>query len=187
MTTFLDYETTFHTDDRGVKSPSPYIPENYAVSVGWALDGEDVEYRCLQHNDAYSSTNVKKELQDVLDNTSLLVAHNAKFELTWTWACGLIYTGPIYDTMLSEFIAGRGTRPNLKLEDVALNLGVSEKKSYLVDEYFSKGISSEAIPWEVLEEYGVEDVIVLREIFYKQLLELKINPDDIIAEWWRTL
>lgn len=171
MILFLDFETTFQRDEKRRTDPSPYNPANYLVSAG--IDTDDLipsnEYYFFSHTNCAPTKLAKGRLQSFLDNATLLVAHNAKFELAWLRAAGFVYSGPIADTMIREYILSKGRKLSVSLEASCERHGVTHKKKELVDAYLKQGIGLEAIPWEIVQEYGEGDVQSLKELYYSQL------------------
>src|SRR6266849_3140136 len=110
MNLFLDIECTFKTDEKGRTDPSPYIKENYLVSAGYSEEYKDPLYKFFKHNDLQNITleSEKTVLQYHLSKTTLLIAHNAKFELAWLRACGFNYNGKIACTQIREYVLARG-------------------------------------------------------------------------------
>ena len=171
---FLDLETSFQLDEKRRKDPSPYIAENYLISAGWVFNNDAegyIEYKFFKHdeiNDIEKTDDNQGDLQKALDKADLLVAHNAKFELGWLRACGFKYDGPIYCTQIGEYVLARGQKISLKLRDLCERYDLTRKRTDLTEEYLSKGIGFEAMPWEVVEEYGIGDIISLRDLYYHQ-------------------
>jgi len=168
MLTVLDIETTVSGEDR---SPSPYLPDNYIVSVGWQQWGEDKpveEYHCVKHNTQPSSKLFRDYLDEVLSWTSLLIGHNIKFDLSWLQECGFTYNGKIYDTMIYEYVkAGSRKERRLDLSSCCKRYGITGK----IDEasaLFHKGVGYEDMPWNVVEEYGRNDVDITRQLYEAQ-------------------
>lgn len=183
----MDFETTFQTDDKKRTDPSPYDNRNYLVSVGYlsencldfGLDNDEdkVNYSFLKHSTApnINSKGAHSRLQDTLNKTTLLVAHNAKFELAWLRACGFTYNGKIACTQIREYVLAKGQKLGVSLKESCERNNLARKKSDLVDEYLRKGIGFEAMPWEVVQEYGIADIISCKELYYNQLERLKDN------------
>src|SRR5678809_467149 len=185
---FLDLETTFQIDEKKRKDPSPYIAENYLVSAGWAFNDDSITYR--RFNPAGSITpygymenisideakETNRIFREALSKAELLVAHNMRFELAWLRACGFKYDGPIYCTQIAEYVLARGQRVSLKLRDLCEQHNLTRKRVDLTEEYLSKGIGFEKMPWEVVEEYGKGDVISLKELYDNQQFRLMGCP-----------
>ena len=167
MKTVIDIETTSWDSN-----PSPYIPENYLVSVGFKSEDSE-EYLCFKHNNNPSDATAKYILSEQLRKTTLLIGHNIKFDLSWLLECGFEYDGDVYDTMIYEYLI-RGGRHNMRvnLSDCCTRRGLPIKvdgtKSYL-----KEGIGFEAIPWELVEEYGRNDVNITWMLYHDQQEELQ--------------
>ncbi len=170
MITVVDVETTFQVGGKR-PDPSPFNSNNQLVSVGI-----NDEYVCFYHKD-YTDYSVKenhKIVQDILDKTTLLVGHNLKFDLAWLLECGFKYSGRLYDTMVGEYVIGRGFRKPLSLKEVCKRRKVS-LKSDIIDHYMDNQISFENIPWRVIEKYGRQDILSTREVFNSQMADLKLH------------
>ena len=169
MITIVDVETTFQINGKR-PDPSPFNPSNQLVSVGINDD-----YYCF-FNTSCPNYNVRdnhKSVQDILDKTTLLIGHNLKFDLSWLIECGFKYTGRVYDTMIGEYVLGRGFRKPLSLKEICKRRKVS-LKSDIIEHYMDNQISFSDIPWTVVEKYGRQDIISTREVFESQMEDLKL-------------
>ena len=167
MITVLDIETTAKGPDR---SPSPFWPENYLVSVGFESE-KYTNYLCFKHNDRNPDDSAKWILSRQLRMTTLLVGHNIKFDLSWLLECGFEYDGKVYDTMIYEYIKLGGIRDRLDLSSCCRRHGIAEKTKE-IQVSFDKNIGFEAIDWELVELYGRNDVRITNELFNVQQGEL---------------
>lgn len=171
---FLDIETTY-TGTGNNKNPEPHLPTNKLVSVGI-----NEKYLFFHHNQLNLSNEFIQQnfnrVQFILDNCKLLIGHNIKFDLKWLWSIGFRYDGPVYDTMVFEYILARGTQAGLKLKECCLRRGLSEKLDVL-DEYLKDNINVDDIPVDELELYGRQDVKSLQELYYDQLKDLR-DPEN---------
>jgi len=121
MKIVLDVENTTNKRD-GKMHLDPFEPGNILVQVGMqAVDAEDsVCIVTLDHVEQKDTTGAgRREIQKVLDMTTLLIMHNAQHDLMWLWECGFKYDGKIYDTMLAEYILLRSVKEPLSLEACA--------------------------------------------------------------------
>ena len=166
MITVFDIETSFQVID-GKSDPSPKHPENFIVSIG--INDEYFFFKHSQYNGAI----YKKEVQDILNKTTLLVGHNIKFDLLWLWEAGFNYNGRIYDTMIGEYVLGRSTKQSLKLKDCCTRRGVSQKLD-TTEQYIKDGVSFENIPIRIVEEYGRQDIVATRALFKSQMKDLNL-------------
>ena len=129
MRIVLDVENT--TKKRNGKLLlDPWEEGNFLVNVGVrdVDDGTEALTFDLQHKEYVDQTGVEsRRIQKILDNTTLLIMHNAQHDLAWLWECGFKYDGAIWDTMLAESILLRGN--NIEISDkgvvkkISLSLG----------------------------------------------------------------
>ena len=161
MQTVIDIETTIRDG-----SPSPYIPENYMVSVG--IGGEMTEhYLCFKHLHQETTPHARTILQAVLEETTLLIGHNIKFDLSWILECGFTYDGDIYDTMIYEYLKAASRRLRLDLSSCCRRYGLSTKQD-VTSEFLSQGTGFEEMPWGIVEDYGRNDVAITWDLYNKQ-------------------
>tara|TARA_Y100000004_G_scaffold156072_1_gene180963 strand:- start:1946 stop:3976 length:2031 start_codon:yes stop_codon:yes gene_type:complete len=166
LITVFDIETSYQVID-GKKDPSPKHPDNFIVSIGI-----NDEYFFFKHSE-YHGPIYKKEIQDILNETTLLVGHNIKFDLLWLWESGFTYSGKIYDTMIGEYVLGRGSKQSLKLKDCCIRRNVSQK-SDATEQYLKRDVSFENIPMRIVDEYGRQDILATRALFQSQMKDFRL-------------
>ena len=170
MITTVDVETSWQRNENGGYDPSPFHKDNILVSVG--LDSKyGEEYYFTNHSERIDR-GCAVRIQEVLNNTTLLVGHNIKFDLMWLLEAGFKYTGRVYDTMLGEYILNKGIRKSLTLEMCCRRRKIGSKDSS-VKEYMDRGVSFENIPKDIVEEYGRIDVKITRSLFDSQMADLR--------------
>jgi DNA polymerase I-like protein with 3'-5' exonuclease and polymerase domains len=108
METVIDVETTV-VMLHGKKDSSPYRPHTRLVSVGLEYEGR-ADYFCIYHTHQPSSEGAVEAIQKVLDDTTLLIGHNIKFDFNWMRSCGFKYDRKIYDTMNWEYLHAGGVQ-----------------------------------------------------------------------------
>ena len=112
MKLVLDVENTVVKRD-GKMHLDPFEPSNKLVLVG-----------CLEDNGQEHLFNMDVQegiyLQELLDRTTILIGHNIAYDLMWLWETGYKYDGPVFDTMLAEYILQRGEKEPLSLEACAI-------------------------------------------------------------------
>ena len=92
------------------------------------------------------------------------------YDVCWIRAeSGLMPKGPLYDTMVAEYVLAKAQRWPLGLAAVAEKYDVTQKEKDLVAPYLKEGKTFYDIPWEIVEEYGKADVLATEEIALKQL------------------
>src|SRR6056300_787198 len=110
----------------------------------------------------------RKTLQSILDMTTLLIMHNAQHDLMWLWECGYKYDGPIYDTMLAEYLLMRGQKIPVGLEACAERRQLDFQKDDTLKRYFKEGYNTNEIPLNELSFYLRHDLLTTRELFLAQ-------------------
>ena len=104
----LDVENTVTTRD-GKLHLDPFETENELVMIGCLTDkGEQYLFR-----DNFDG------VQELLDQATILIGHNIVHDLMWIWECGFKYDGPVFDTMLGEYVLQCGVKKALSLEACA--------------------------------------------------------------------
>src|SRR6056300_657801 len=110
----------------------------------------------------------RKTLQSILDMTTLLIMHNAQHDLMWLWECGYKYDGPIYDTMLAEYLLMRGQKIPVGLEACAERRQLDFQKDDTLKRYFKEGYNTNEIPLNELSFYLRHDLLTTRELYLRQ-------------------
>ena len=177
----LDVETTHRDKQGGGTTALPYF-NNRLVSVGWKwLLNQDVNYEFFYHKDKdtwYNSQNVNR-IQSDLNMADILVGQNIKFDIMWLRSCGFKYDGVLYDTMVAEYIRSKGRRWSLSLDALAKRYKVTQKEKDLVAPYIKEGKTFYEIPAQIVEEYGIADVVATEEVALKQLEAFGLTFEEI--------
>jgi DNA polymerase I-like protein with 3'-5' exonuclease and polymerase domains len=100
--------------------------------------------------------------------TTLLIMHNAQHDLMWLWECGYKYDGPIYDTMLAEYLLMRGQKEPLSLDACAQRRELEYQKDDTLKKYFKEGYNTNEIPLNELSFYLRHDLLTTRELYLRQ-------------------
>lgn len=150
----LDFETT--NLDKG-----DALNKNNSLVL--AVYGKGYDKRAV-----FANEYEQRDLVDAVAKSSLVVAHNAKFELQWLARCGIdIGDILVYDTMLGEYILAGNRKFELGLGIVAQRYGMPGKEQY-VDKCIKSGICPSSIPRSMLKERCLYDVNVTERIFLEQ-------------------
>ena len=162
----LDVENTTTTRD-GKLHLDPFETDNELIMVGCLTDGgEEYLFRMSVDTDAHS------KIQELLDESTILIGHNIVHDLMWIWECGLVYDGPVFDTMLGEYVLQRGVKQPLSLDACAIRYELATQKQDTLKEYFKKGFTVADIPPNELSEYLSADLHAtqqLSDVIYKKL------------------
>ena len=171
VNTVVDIETTMQLDDNKKTITSPFFGQQI-VSVGYnskSFNAYDSRYLFFYHEGREPTPNAFNTLQSALDKTDILIGHNIKFDLGWLRECGIEYRGKLFDTMVAEYILQRGQKKSLTLDECCRRRGIPGKSKDKIDPYLKEGLSYEAIPWDVVEEYGKTDVDITGMLAQAQL------------------
>ena len=160
----LDVENTV-TKRNGKMHLDPFEPDNTLVMVGMLDDHMNETIVTFDHAEQQPTTDGRRIVQDALDSTRLLVAHNAPHDLVWLWESGFNYDGDIFDTMLGEYVLQRGQKEALSLEACAERYELDTKKQDTLKEYFKQGMSTRDIPHAELSEYLSHDLHATQQLF----------------------
>ena len=164
MISVLDIETTFTKDGDN----TPYNLKNKLVSVG-----VNDEYFFFHHDDYNGDIKSNHDkLQHILDETTLMVGHNLKFDLSWLLECGFKYEGKLWDTMIAESVLLKGERKPLSLAECCRRRQIGIKYATLSNAIDS-GIGMDKIPLSDLEMYGRNDVTITKDLYLQQDLDYK--------------
>ena len=166
----LDVENTVTKRD-GKMYLDPFEPDNKLVMVGCLTDkGEEYLYR-----DDFSG------VQAHLDEATILIGHNIAYDLMWLWECGFKYNGPVFDTMLGEYVLQRGNKQPLSLEACAERYELDTKKQDTLKEYFKQGVGVDEIPPEELSSYLSADLHATQQLA-EQLNKRLMTTDSSLME-----
>ena len=174
---FIDVETSFEKNSKNTVS-SPFFGQKL-VSVGYSLfNAEEVclenEYIFFEHNHVEPTPQGFQKVQEALDKADILIAHNIKFDLMWLRECGFKYNKELFCTMVAEYVILRTRKLPLSLAECCKRRGIQEKNTHIIEDYISQGCSFENIPPKIVEEYGRNDVEIVKELFRHQLRQLDV-------------
>ena len=160
----LDVENTV-VKRNGKMHLDPFEPDNTLVMVGMLDDHSNETIVTFDHSEQQPTTDGRQIVQDALDATHLLVAHNAPHDLLWLWESGFTYDGAVFDTMLGEYVLQRGQKQPLSLEACAERYELDTKKQDTLKEYFKDGYSTRDIPHAELSEYLSHDLHATQQLY----------------------
>jgi len=182
MRIVLDVENEFKEVPRDGKIDKldlmPFSGRNSLVSVGIKnIDTGEKLYKFFKHNDLpYDVPQIAKdaaEIQSWLTNATLIIGHNIKHDLIWCRETGFeIPQCNVWDTSIAEYVMARGQRRAYALADILEERGLTKKKTDLTKEYLDKGIGFEAMPIDIVREYGIGDLDSTHELFEDQQTRL---------------
>jgi DNA polymerase I-like protein with 3'-5' exonuclease and polymerase domains len=167
---FLDVETT--TFNKG----HPFDPRNFLVSFVVRLGANPPVFGY------YTDPNFIQLLSANLRDATTVVGFNIKFDLHWLRNVGIVLPRScrIWDCQLAEFIYSGQQLPYDSL-DKALERYELPRKKDLVKEYWDRGVSTEAIPLPILEEYNLWDVYTTELLFDVQQNLLSDRQKNLVT------
>jgi len=84
--------------------------------------------------------------------------------------------------MVAEYVLSKARRWPLGLASLAKKYDTVQKEKDLVEPFMASGKTFYEIPWEIVKEYGVADVLATEQIALKQLDAFGITFEDIYNE-----
>ena len=176
MRIVLDVENTVTKID-GKLHLDPFTPTNSLVMVGIQVEGEEPKHWTFDHTEYDCKYEYRQrdcaEIQEILDKTTVLIAHNAVHDLQWILETGFKYKGDVWDTMLGEYILQRGQKQPLSLEACVERRELEYKKQDTLKEYLKQGYGVDQVPYEELKEYLYADLRATFSLFYDQMLDFR--------------
>jgi DNA polymerase I-like protein with 3'-5' exonuclease and polymerase domains len=157
--TILDEETQIHK--RFKRKANPFLPENYIVARGWKHEGDP---RCSA--EFYKDADSVKPFR-IPKNCTVIVAHNAKFELLYEWRFSrdemqafFKRGGRIWCTQYAEYLlnAQQQKYHMNSLDDTAPTYGGRTKIDGM-KELWEAGVQTADIPKDMVLDYliGTEE------------------------------
>lgn len=160
MRAILDVETTTYNNG------NPFDTRNCCVVVGLMFC--DSNWNEVSYKHYYDKETLAKDLQQV----TILLGFNFKFDLHWLSNLGIHFTGIIRDAQLAEFLISDQQHTFPSLNDCAAKY-VGEQKLDKIKEYWKNGVETWDIPPEELEEYLYMDVVLTGKVYKQQEKILK--------------
>lgn len=150
----LDTETTIY--NKG----NPYDRRNTMVCYSFAD---------ASHSGTHSALDFSY-LRTLLETVDLVVGFNFKFDLAWflKYKVDQLRTKHIWDVQIAEFILSHQTNRFPSLNETCERYGLETKLDSVKTEYWDKGINTDKIPWEILEEYATRDAELTLACYHAQ-------------------
>lgn len=153
----LDVETS--TSNKG----NPFDQTNSLVCVG---------LKWLDQENSWIQWNGWEGMQSEIDAADVLVGYNIKFDLHWLRRVGINFSGKkIWDCQIAEFLLENQTNPYPSLNQAAVKYVFPAKLDVVKEEYWSKGIDTDAIPRDILSAYLAQDLTLTEQVYLKQQRE----------------
>jgi DNA polymerase I-like protein with 3'-5' exonuclease and polymerase domains len=150
------------------KDPTPYCASNQLAAIGFLRLGVDSK-PCIVWPDDLDGL---EKFRSYIKEARYIVAHNAKFDLSWLRELGFDCDGKIICTMINQYVLNRGIRGSLSLSALADQYGTTEKLDVL-SEALSKGQNFSDLDRDVGTQYLSHDVMATAEIYQKQMAQFE--------------
>ena len=157
MILFIDAETS--TYNRG----NPFDTRNKLVSYAYIINDLSCVFKYFTDPDFVTV------LREVVHKATIICGFNIKFDLHWFASLG-IWLRPdqqVWDCQIAEFILNCQEKSYLSLNEALESYGLPVKKD-VIKEYWDAGISTEDIPYTIVEEYNKWDVAVTKMLYEAQ-------------------
>ena len=137
----LDLETKVKREGKEVTDGSPFNPDNRIVTVNWRFVDLDTMVCGDDHHSVFYHNSLQQmgqkpdspdRLQAALREADILVAHNAKYDVSYLREAGMELPPRYWCTMIGEYILARGVRVELSLDASAKRRKVSLKQGDLI-------------------------------------------------------
>ena len=142
----------------------------FAKGNPYSLCGTLVSIHAYDGIQAYSyRPEDKQTIQNLVNKASTFIWFNAKFDISWLRKLGVVFPEKAkhYDVQLAHFYITNQSHPYPSLDDVAAfykQPGKVDKVAAL----WEQGIDTDAIPWDILTEYGEQDVRLTYNLYVLQ-------------------
>ncbi len=160
----------------GKKHLDPFEPDNSLTMVGMLTDTGEERLVTFDHQDCPPTPNGHELVQEWLDKATVLIMHNAAHDLMWLWESGFKYDGPVFDTMLAEYVIQRGLKKPVSLEACAERYELDTQKQDSLKEHLKKGGTTYNMNHYELAEYLSADVHATQQLCDK--IMYKLNTID---------
>jgi len=161
----------------------PFFGTNKLISVGVKdIDTGVKEYLFFNHKDLTDplmEVESSQRLQEILDETTLMIGHNIKHDLIWMLSCGFkIKLRNYWDTMVVEYLLAKADlNAPFGLGAIAERFDLPRKKTGLIHSFEEDKLP----PPEVFQEYGEGDLDTTHALFEHQSLRLLEKKNRSLA------
>lgn len=138
---------------------NPFDPRNRLCAIGTKLNDTPA---CL-----YQDT--PKTIQDSIDKADLLVGVNFKFDYHWLRKAGYKLVGKrIWDCQTAHYILSHQQHIFPSLGDICHHYGLAGKLDVVKRDYWDRGITTSAVPWDILKSYLEQDLEATYQVYTRQ-------------------
>ena len=194
MTSYYDIILDLEVDVHNTQGdPTPYNSSNVLSAIGYKRVGSDNPEVTIVWPDDLEGY---EKLKETLAGARYIVAHNAKFDLSWLREARIDTTGEtkVICTMINEYILNRGVRGKLSLDHLTQKYDTDTKKLGTLKAAINAGKNFSDLPKDVGEAYLTSDVLGTEQVYLEQLKrfseedsESLVPIRDLMAEFCSVL
>lgn len=145
---------------------------------------QEVMFDSIQRN---SSLNMLRNIHSLLDEADVVIHYNGtKFDIPTLnkefLLHGLKPPAPYKQVDLLQVARRQFKFPSNKLDYVAQALNVGKKTKHAGHELWIRCMNKEKKAWEEMEEYNINDVVILENVYVKLLPWIKNHPNYSLYE-----
>lgn len=159
----------------------PWQPNAYLCSICIELPDKTSKVWFFNPPKGEPEDNLK-EIQSTLDNTTLVVGHNIKFDLLWLQHVKLNLDNiEVWDTMVGEYLLhAQNSNTEYSLNATSQRYGFGTKVDEM-HEWWEQGYETDQIPLDLHERYVKQDVALTHKIYLAQREQIKKFGLDKVA------
>lgn len=128
----------------------------------------------FDHKTRLPTPNSIQLIQDLVDEADVLSAQNLKYDLNILKYIGVkVDTKKLHCIMVTDYLlSGQDPELSFNLNAISDRCGIPPKLDVVKEEYWNKGLNTDEVPVELLEEYVLDDTRKVKCIREQQLLEV---------------
>lgn len=151
----------------------------------WAAKWLGDEYVFFDSVHRSSSTQMLKGVHNLLSEADAVIHYNGtRFDIPTLnkefLLAGLTPPASYKQIDLLRTARDRFRFPSNKLDYIAQALDLGKKHSHQGHELWVKCMNNDSEAWEVMEEYNVQDVVLLESVYHKLLPWIKTHPNHAL-------
>lgn len=160
---------------------NPFSRRNHCCCVALCKDGSSSVCIPWEHGGNPVSADNVQHLQAAINEANLLIGFAFKFDLHWLRRCGIIVDYAnlprVWDCQVAQFIIQCQQERYPSLDSSCAFFGLGQKSKVVEEEFWNRGIDTDAVPWDILSEYAKRDVDLTWQLYEAQQKWLVDHPE----------
>ena len=172
----------FDTENTGAQrnKANPYDPRNECVIICTKIRDSVLKE---EHSQSWNPKDplAMGRLAKLFTEADLIVGMNLKYDLAWARRLGLSWKDDVkfWDIQLVHFIYGAQLERFPSLNSIAANHNLPSKLDLVATEYWDKGLDTDDVPWDILDEYCSYDVELTLSCALLQMQQFRTINDKL--------